>query len=247
MPHVRGVRRGTRKRHPRTTRSAEARNPTISLMSSSLLVTGATGYLGRALCSAAQARGHDVRAFVRPGSEQRAAPGVKVIRGNPLLVDDVANALRPGDTLVALIGTPRPNPAKAGEFHRVDLASIEAATAAAVRAGIAHIVYVSVAHPAPVMKAYIAVRTRAEALIRATGIAATILRPWYVIGPGHWWPVALVPVYWLLDQLPATRAASQRLGLVTHAQMIAALMRAIEREPYGVEIMDVLAIRASGS
>jgi len=246
MPHVRGVRR-ERGTDIRARRGApKARNPTIALMSCSLLVTGATGYLGRPLCSAAQARGHDVRAFVRPGSEQRAAPGVKVVSGNPLLVDDLANALRPGDTLVALIGTPRPNPAKAAQFHRVDLASIEAATAAASRVGIAHIVYVSVAHPAPVMKAYIAVRTRGEALIRATGIAATILRPWYVIGPGHWWPSALVPVYWLLDRVPATRAASQRLGLVTHAQMIAALVRAIEREPRGVAIMDVPAIRASG-
>ena len=45
------------------------------------------------------------------------------------------------------------------------------------------------------MKAYIAARTEGEALVRATGIPATILRPWYVLGPGHWWPYALLPFY----------------------------------------------------
>ena len=33
------------------------------------------------------------------------------------------------------------------------------------------------------MHAYIAARTQGEALVRATGIPATILRPWYVLGP----------------------------------------------------------------
>src|SRR5215831_3423834 len=57
---------------------------------------------------------------------------------------------------------------------------------------------------------------------RATIVPATILRPWYVLGPGHRWPYLLVPVYALLRQIPATRAAAERLGLVTLGQMIAA-------------------------
>jgi uncharacterized protein YbjT (DUF2867 family) len=53
-----------------------------------------------------------------------------------------------------------------------------------------HFVYVSVAHPAPAMKAYIEVRSRCEEIIRASGLNTTILRPWYVLGPGHYWPLA---------------------------------------------------------
>src|SRR6266480_6178781 len=41
---------------------------------------------------------------------------------------------------------------------------------------------VSVAHPAPAMKAYIEVRTRCEELIRTSGLHTTILRPWYSAG-----------------------------------------------------------------
>ena len=68
--------------------------------------------------------------------------------------------------------------AKAQPFQDVDLASIRASAEAAVAAGIAHIVYVSVAHPAPMMHAYTAVREQGEALARDAGIPATILRPW---------------------------------------------------------------------
>ena len=34
------------------------------------------------------------------------------------------------------------------------------------------------------MHAYVAARVQGESLVTATGIPATILRPWYVLGPG---------------------------------------------------------------
>ena len=61
-------------------------------------------------------------------------------------------------------------------------------------AGVQHFVYISVAHPAPMMKAYIEVRSQCEAMIRQSGMNATILRPWYVLGPGHRWPYLLLPI-----------------------------------------------------
>jgi uncharacterized protein YbjT (DUF2867 family) len=151
-----------------------------------------------------------------------------------------------GATVVHLVGTPHPNPSKAAEFLRVDLASIGATTQAAQRARARHIVYVSVAHPAPVMEAYIAARRQGEELVRATGIPATILRPWYVLGPGHRWPYFLVPVYAVLLWLPSTREGARRLGLVTHRSMIAALMNAVESPPSsGVRIVEVPEIRST--
>jgi uncharacterized protein YbjT (DUF2867 family) len=191
------------------------------------------------------ARGHTVTAFVRAGSEGRAAPGARVIAGNPFSSDDVAAACRAGDTLVHLIGTPRPSPAKAQQFLDVDLASVRAAAAAAERARAGHIVYVSVAQPAPVMKAYIEARRQGEAAIKATGIPATILRPWYVLGENHWWPYVLLPLYKLFEHIPSKRESALRLGLVTRTQMVTALLRAIEDGPHGAGVRDVPAIRAA--
>src|SRR5205823_9577610 len=39
-------------------------------------------------------------------------------------------------------------------------------------------------------------------------ITATIVRPWYVIGPGHRWPMLLQPLYWIAQRLPGARSES---------------------------------------
>ena len=205
-----------------------------------VFVTGGTGYLGRPLVAALIAKAYEVHALIRAGSEAKLPPGANPIMGNALDAASFVDAIPPGATIVHLVGTPHPSPAKAAEFLGVDLASIRATTAAASRAGAAHIVYVSAAHPAPVMKTYIAARVAGEALVAATGIPATILRPWYVLGPGHRWPYALVPIYALMRALPATREGARRLGLVSRRVMIAALVRAVETAPAGgVRTVDV--------
>jgi uncharacterized protein YbjT (DUF2867 family) len=136
-----------------------------------------------------------------------------------------------------------PGPGKGQQFRDIDLKSIEAAVAAAKLARVRHFVYVSIAHPAPVMQEYIDVRTRGEELIRQAGFPATILRPWYVLGPGHWWPYALLPAYWLMELLPSTRETARRLGLVTHRQMLAALRHAVNNLVMDTRVMKVEDIR----
>ena len=212
-----------------------------------VFVTGATGYLGGALLGALAARGHTVRALVRPGSERRLPSGVPYVLGDALDAASYASGVAPADTLVHLVGVPHPSPAKALEFERVDRASGLAAIAAARAAGVRHLVYVSVAQPAPVMRAYVAVRAAVEAAIRdahaAGDLDATILRPWYVLGPGHRWPHLLRPVYAVLRRIPSTRDGATRLGLVTRAEMVAALVRAVEAPALGVRVVDVPGIK----
>lgn len=167
-------------------------------MAHDVFVTGSTGYIGRHLIPVLLARGHRVRALVRPESM---------------------------------------SPSKAPEFLRVDLASARASVAAARAAGVAHFVYVSVAHPAPIMKAYIAARAEGERAISDAGLCATVLRPWYVLGPGHHWPRMLA------------RRSTRRLGLVTLKQMVAALAHAVDHPPpaHTIRVLDVPAIRQMAS
>ncbi|HZM88771.1 MAG TPA: epimerase, partial [Blastocatellia bacterium] len=107
-----------------------------------------------------------------------------------------------------------------------------------------HFVYVSVAQPSPVMKAYQAARAEGESMIRESELAATILRPWYVLGPGHRWPYALVPMYWVFERIPSTSATARRLGLVTLEDLIAALLHSIESPADGIRVLDVPSIRS---
>jgi len=211
-----------------------------------VLITGGAGYLGRALIPALLARGHRVRALVRPGSEKKLPAGAEPVLGDPMRADHVARGLAGVDTVVHLVGVPKPSPAKARQFRAIDLVSIQASVIAAVKTQPRpHLVYLSVGQPAPVMKAYVSVRQAGEALIASAGLDATCLRPWYVLGPGHRWPILLLPVYALLKLFPATREGVERLGFVTLGQMLAALVQAVEQPAQGIRIMDVPAIKRS--
>jgi len=139
------------------------------------------------------------------------------------------------------VGVAHPSPIKAQQFIEIDLASVRASLRAAGHA--AHFVYVSVAQPAPVMRAYIQARQMAEQLIAQSGLTAAILRPWYVLGPGHRWPLLLLPVYSLCERLPATAETARRLGLVTLVQMLRALTHAVEHAAPGLHVYDVEQIR----
>lgn len=208
-----------------------------------IFLTGGTGYMGRRLIAQLSASGHRVRALVRPGSENKLPAGCEPVIGDALDAASYRAQVAPAEVFVHLIGVAHPSPSKAEQFRSVDFASVRAAVSAAVSAGIRHFVYVSVAHPAPVMHAYVAARSEAEDLIRATAINATILRPWYVLGPGHRWPLLLQPFYWLAERFPGTRDSARRLGRVTIAQMIAALASAVESCPQGVRVVEVPEIR----
>ena len=206
-------------------------------------ITGATGYLGRALSTLLLARGHRVRALVRRGGAPRVMAGANALEIDVFDVAQMRAALQGADAVVHLIGTPHPNPGKAAQFLSVDLASARVCAQAAAAAKVGHFVYVSVAQPAPVMHEYVDARRAAEAAIVAAGLTATFVRPWYVLGPGHRWPYLLLPFYALARVMPGWRETARRLGLVTLAQMTRALAQAVESPPAHTQICDVPQIR----
>ena len=210
-----------------------------------VFITGGTGYIGNSLIPVLIERGHRVRALIRPGSQGKLPSECEVVSGNALDANTYRQLIRPCDTFIHLVGVAHPSPSKAAEFRAVDLVSAREAIGAAAELGIQHFIYLSVAQPAPMMKAYIAVRTECEQMIQARHLNATILRPWYVLGPRHLWPYALVPFYKALECLPFTRSGAQRLGLVTLQQMVLALVEAVETPAHGTRVMGVPEIRGA--
>ena len=212
-------------------------------MKHDVFVTGGTGYLGSRLIPLLQQRGHHVAAVARNGSEYKLPDGIQKIVADPLRLRAYTKAVRGADTFVHLIGGARPSPSKARQFRDIDLVSVQVATHAALEAGVKHFVYVSVAQPALIRRDYIAARAECETILHASGLGATFVRPWYVVGPGRRWPCALLPLYWVGACLPATRASAKRLGLVSLAQMLKALVWAVENPPQDVQIIEVPRIR----
>jgi len=210
----------------------------------SVFLTGGTGYMGSRLARMLVERGHELRALTRIPSVATLPRECHPVFGSAVGGGYDSHVPR-ACTFVHLVGVAHPSPAKAEQFRTVDLAALRVSVAAAVQANARHFVFVSVAHPAPAMKAYVAVREECEQAIQESGLNATILRPWYVLGPGHRWPYLLLPMYWVTERVPFTRETALRLGLVTLPQMLSALVTAVENPSQGIEIVDVPGIRAA--
>jgi uncharacterized protein YbjT (DUF2867 family) len=209
-----------------------------------VVVLGGTGYIGRPLIERLCTDGFRVTAVARPQSSAKLPACCEVINGNALDSQTYAGRILPGSTFVHMVGTPHPAPWKAAEFRSIDLVSLDQSIAAAKSANVAHFVFVSVAHPAPVMKTFIDIRIQCERKIRESGLNATFVRPWYVLGPGHYWPYLLVPFYKTFELIPATRDGAMRLGLVTRSQMVNVLAAAVASKANGIRIVETAEIRS---
>jgi nucleoside-diphosphate-sugar epimerase len=200
-------------------------------------------------------RGYHVRALARPQSRARAMARfpstVEWVEGDARDARLMARAAAGAAAFVQMAGVAHPNPRKAREFFELDLAAAEAGIEAAVAAAVPHFVYVSVSRfedgRAPAMHAYVQSRAVAEQKIRqrvANGqIAATFVRPWYVLGPGHRWPLLLVPLLWLARLVPSQRERVRRMGLVTRSAFTDAMLHAIGHPPRELHVIDVDGIR----
>jgi uncharacterized protein YbjT (DUF2867 family) len=136
-----------------------------------ILVTGATGTVGRQVVQHLVKRGADVRALVRDPSKANFPPGVSVVQGDLLDIDSLRTALSGVSTLFLL------NAVVADEFTQALIALNLARDA-----GIERIVYLSVIHSDRYSNVpHFAGKFAVERMIEQLGLNATILRPAYFI------------------------------------------------------------------
>ena len=213
-------------------------------MQRNIFITGGTGYIGSRLVPELVRRGHTVRTLVRAGSEGKLPKGVTAVVGNALDGSTFAEQVAPSDTFIQLVGVAHPSPSKEEEFRSIDLVSVRESVAAARAAGIEHFIYLSVAQPAPIMRAYVDVRAEGERLARSAGLRVTFVRPWYVLGPGHRWPYIILPLYWLWMLSPKSRETAWRLYPVKLKQVLRALADAVDARPEEVRIIEAPEMRS---
>jgi uncharacterized protein YbjT (DUF2867 family) len=211
----------------------------------SVFITGGTGYTGSRLIKVLLNKtDFTITALARKESEHKLPAGCRVVIGNALDASSFIDSVTGCDTFIHLIGVAHPGPSKKEQFQSIDLVSIQQSVLAAKQAGVKHFVYISVAnYPAKIMQAYQQARAEGETLLIASGIPCSILRPWYIIGPGHWWPLLLKPFYALAKWIPAYKEAATKLDTVTLQQMLAALLKAAAEKPLAVKYYEVKDIK----
>lgn len=134
-----------------------------------ILVTGATGNVGRNVVEQLVNRGADVRALVRDPSKAAFAASVNVVQGDLLDVDSLRSAMSGASTLFLLNGV------VADEYTQALIALNVARDA-----GIERIVYLSVIHSDIYVNVpHFAGKFGVERMIEQMGMNATILRPAY--------------------------------------------------------------------
>jgi len=213
-------------------------------MLKTIFITGATGYIGTRLIKKLIGRGHEVVALARSGSENKVPAGAKVVVGNPFDASTFQNSILENSVFVQLLGVSHPSPKKKELFHKIDLVSVKASADAASFAKVSHFVYISVAmSSSKIMRDYQEVRKEGEAYCISKNLNCSFIRPWYVLGPGHWWPVLLFPFYGIAELVPSWRQAARAKGLVTIAQMLHTLVSIIESNPQKLRYIEIPQIK----
>jgi len=183
-------------------------------------ITGATGFVGSHTLEAALAAGHAVRALTR--RDQPPQAGVTWVRGD--LADRAAlGALVQGaDVVIHIAGlTNTPDPA---QFEAANVTGTAHVIAAMAAAGVGRLVFVSsLAARRPELSSYGASKARAEALVEASALDWTTVRPPAVYGPRDTDMLELFrAARWGLVPLPPGGATS-----IIHAADLAALLVAL--------------------
>lgn len=209
-----------------------------------VFISGATGYIGKRLTGQLLLQGHKVITLVRKGSEHKVVEGAGVVVADPFDASTFSSLIPKDAVFVQLLGVSHPSPKKAQQFKEIDLRSVKTSADAATLAGVSKFIYVSVAMaPTKLMAAYQAIRKEGEEYCKNKGLNCTFIRPWYVVGPGHYWPVLLLPFYGIAEIIPLWRRKARSMGLVTIRQMIHALVQAVEAEPNSLRILEIKDIR----
>jgi len=209
-----------------------------------VFITGSTGYIGTRLIKALFKKDHHVIALTRYGSERKAPDGCSVVIGDPFEASTFQQYIPEDAVFVQLLGVSHPSPTKAEQFKQIDLRSVKASADAAATAGVVHFIYVSVSMvSSKIMEEYQHVRKDGEEYLLSKNLNCTFIRPWYVVGPGHWWPIFLLPFYGIAFLVPAWKQKVKGMGLVTISQMISTLVKAIESVPEKKRIIEIEEIK----
>ncbi len=210
-----------------------------------LLVTGASGFIGRAVCSLAAERGHEAVAVSRSGAPADAHPDVEWFAADVFDPEEWRDTLDGVDAVVHSVGIIEEHPDEGITLERLNGDSAILVGEEAVEAGVPAIVFLSASvKPPGADEAYLTAKRRAERALTDLPIRSVALRPGPVHGDGQpHFPEAVDTVFSVLDSLPGAAALGGVRPLAVETVARAALDCALDPDREGVIDVETMARR----
>jgi len=199
-----------------------------------VFVTGATGFVGRAVIQALRAEGHVVRCLVRRGSEAdlHGFEAIERVEGDILGPPGSLEAGMAGcDTVIHLVGIIREHKSRGITFDRLHRVGTNNVLAAAAAAGVRRYLHMSaLGTRAGARSRYHQTKWAAEEAVRTSGLAWTIFRPSVIYGHGDGFLSLLAGMVRRLHVMPVIGDGRQRLQPVPIEHVAAGFARAVRAE-----------------
>lgn len=158
-------------------------------VTSTVLVIGASGFVGRHLARLLLAEGRTVRCMARDSSrvQDLADAGGEVVQGDMLDSASLARALESGQAVYVCIHTLSPQGAESAgqDFMDVEKSGLRNIVSACRTAGVRRLIYVTsigIAPDAP--SAWVRGRSQIEQLLFSSGLDVSVIRPGMIVGRG---------------------------------------------------------------
>ena len=205
-----------------------------------VLVTGATGLLGRQVVQRLLDTGQEARVMVRrPGSERVfATPPTDVCYGDVGNPDAIAEACRDISEIVHLVAVIRGNPRQLDAVNRQGTANVVAAAKAA--GSVRRFVHVSAVGAAdnPRLR-YLHSKWMGEQEVIRSGLPYVILRPSLIFGPGDEFTTAVAALVRALPITPVIGSGHNRLQPIHVADVARCVAAAASGNLRGSRVVDI--------
>lgn len=202
-----------------------------------LLVTGATGFVGRHLVPRLVSRGHRVRALSRSPGPEAGREGVEWRRGDLTDPAGLRGAADDRDSVIHLAGIAEERDGQT--FGRVHVEGTRNLVAEARRAGVERFIFASAAGARPEGSPFFRTKYEAERAVAGSQMAHVILRPSIIYGPHDRFTAALALLLRRLPVFPVLGVRAIHLQPVAVEDVTDALVQAAERADLEDEIYEL--------
>ncbi len=207
-----------------------------------VFVTGATGFVGRAVVQALRAEGCVVRCLVRRGSERdlRGLGAIERVEGDVMARRTLEEGVAGCHAVVHLVGIIREHPGVGVTFERVHTQGTVNVLEAATAAGVSRFLHMSALGTRPAAPSrYHATKWAAEEAVRSSPLPWTIFRPSVIYGRGDEFVTMLARMIERLPIVPVIGSGRQQLQPVPVEQVAQAFARALDLQATVKQAYDV--------